>query len=61
MNKRLIKKAAKYALKAYDKDMDGAIKIESSGTSTTAYIIEHARHQYVVFREHSRLEIGSLT
>lgn len=50
MNKQLIKKAAKYALKAYDEDMDGAIKIENSKTSTTAYIIEHARHQYVVFR-----------
>lgn len=50
MNKRLIKKAARYALKAYDEDIDGALKIESSGTSTTAYIIEHARHQYVVFR-----------
>jgi predicted lipase len=50
VNKQLIKKAAKYALKAYDEDMDGAIKIENSKTSTTAYIIEHARHQYVVFR-----------
>lgn len=50
MNKRLIKKAARYALEAYKDDMDGAIKIESTGTSTTAYIINHARHQYVVFR-----------
>ena len=50
MNKQLIRKAARYSLEAYKDDMDGAIKIESARTSTTAYIINHPRHQYVVFR-----------
>lgn len=50
MNKRLIQKACKYALLAYEEEIEGAIKIESRGTSTTCYFVNATNEQYVIFR-----------